>query len=314
MNTSGKKIMSDPEELLEDFLEGYEDLPQEEALELLDGVGVDVETIEFLNGPVWVFSYDGERYVADIDDDMVSVSSLVNWLDNALQHSDDYVEFDEGLSTFWTDPGDPPVLYHATDEENVESILREGLYPEAETRGPANKWVGAAVYTSMDSERIHIYGDHMFAIDTAGMKRDGLHYRLAMEPGIVDYEQMQAIAHAVGEDEYPIDAPDDVEDYETIVIFGHIPPEYLSLVSGESLSQNPGVKLKSRGRDFHGMRKYSAMIGKRKRIADVSYAQVPGRGYMAWRAWMPGTGKMVFASTLNKMQKMLQELVDQGEF
>jgi len=225
--------MSDEtEELLDEFLDGMETLPVSEALELLDEFGVEVERVDFLNGPVWVFSHEGERYVADVNEELdeVYVSSLESWLYNALAHSEDYVEFDEGLSDFWTAPGDPPTLYHATDEEHVDDILQDGLMPASETRGSANRWVGAAVYASMDPDRIGAYGDIFFAIDTAGMKRDGLHYPLAMEPGIVDYEQMQAIAYAVGAEDYDIDMPDSSEDYETVVVFGPIPAKYLSLL------------------------------------------------------------------------------------
>lgn len=226
-------MSNDIEELFEDFLDGLEDLPKAEARALLYEFGVEVESIEFLNGTVWVFSYDGARYVADVNDDTdeVSVSSLESWLDAAIVYAEDYVEFDEGLSDFWTDPGDPPTLYHATDEENVDDILQEGLGPASKTRGLVNRWVEAAVYTSLDPERIDVYGNQIFAIDTAGMKRDGLHHQLSMEPGIVDYEQMQAIARAVGAGEdYDIDMPDSSEDYETVVVFGHIPAKYLTLL------------------------------------------------------------------------------------
>lgn len=229
---------TDPEELeyqLEEFLQG-DILTRAEVKALFAHFNIPTERVEFPQGPVvWVFEHDEGRYVIDLDEnsDELWASTMDSWLDGALDSAGDYVEYDDGLATFWDGSGNPPLVYHATDEDNVESILAHGLNPDSRTRGSANRWVGAAVYTSFDPYRISAYGDTVLVIDTAAMKRDGVHPRLDIEPSIRDYEEMTSVAYAVGAEDYPIDMADDSEDYDTLVMFGWIPPQYIRVLASD---------------------------------------------------------------------------------
>jgi hypothetical protein len=230
----------DPEELeymFEEFLQG-DMLTRAELQATFTHFGITPERVEFSQGPVvLVFEYEGRRYVVDLDentDEIWGASTVDSWLDNVLMDAGDYVEYDDGLGTFWTGAGSPPPVYHATDEDNVESILAHGLKPESQTRGLANRWVGVAVYASFDPYRIDAYGDTVLVIDTAAMKRDGVHPALDIEPSVREYEESTAIAYAVGAEDYPIDMADESEDYETVVMFGHIPPQYIRVLASDA--------------------------------------------------------------------------------
>lgn len=230
----------DPEELeyaFEEFLQG-DLLTRAELKECFTHFGISPERVKFPMGPVvWVFEHEGERYVTDVNeslpedaDDIWGASTVESWLEGVLDSADNYVEYDDGLGTFWEGSGDGPKLYHATNEDNVESILASGLAMESKTRGLANRWVGAAVYTSFDPYRIDAYGGVVLEIDTGAMRRDGVHPPLAVEPSVREYEEAIAVAHAVGAEDYSPDMADDSEDYETVVIFGAIPPQYIRVL------------------------------------------------------------------------------------
>ena len=227
---------TDPEDLeymFEEFLQG-DMLTRAELQEVFTHFGIAAERVEFPQGPVvLVFEHAGERYVIDLDEDTDEIwgaSTVESWLDGVLDHAGDYVEYDDGLGTFWEDSGDGPKLYHATDADNVESILASGLATASETRGLANRWVGAAVYTSFDPYRIDAYGDTVLEIDTNAMRRDGVHPPLDIEPSVREYEEATSVAYAVGAEDYLIDMADDSEDYDTVVIFGAIPPQYIRVL------------------------------------------------------------------------------------
>jgi hypothetical protein len=226
------------EELLDEFLGGYEDIDGRTVNELLEMLPDRIEAgeqVNFENGPVWTLTVDGDRYVLEKGDDgFVSAQSAESWLDSALDDASMYVTYDNQLETFWDPEGRPPPLFHATDEDNVEEILAEGLEARDETRGTANRGTGAAVFTSFNPDAIAIYGDTILKIDTVAMRRDGFHPELDVEAGIRDYEEMTAIRYAIGldEDDYVIDMPDSSEDYDTVVVFSSIPAKYISVWEG----------------------------------------------------------------------------------
>jgi hypothetical protein len=129
----------------------------------------------------------------------------------------------------------PGKVYHATAEENVEGILKDGLEPRAQTRGMTNRSVGDAVYTTMneDSARSGTYGDAVFEIDCAAMKRDKVLPAAEQEPAAFEYEARGAVANALGMDDFEQDGSGDgADDPDTVVLRGNIPAKYLKLIEG----------------------------------------------------------------------------------
>jgi hypothetical protein len=126
----------------------------------------------------------------------------------------------------------PPTLYHATDSDNVEDIMRDGLEARADTRGRTNTSVGEAVFTSDSLEEAELghYGDAIIAINTRQMLADGLRVFFAQEPPIVEHEARGAAASALGLDiEIPFESSDGISP-GTVILFveaGVILPKYL---------------------------------------------------------------------------------------
>lgn len=132
---------------------------------------------------------------------------------------------------FWDGISQPP-LYHATTEENAEAIAVEGIAGANETRGLSNRGVGAAVFTtsSLDEAEDGMYGDAVFRIDMAAMKRDGLTPELSLEPAIEEEEWRAALASKLGSYDFSWDVEQGISPY-TIIVHGHIPAKYLQRVS-----------------------------------------------------------------------------------
>lgn len=126
----------------------------------------------------------------------------------------------------------PSALYHATPDENVESIEKNGLGPHDKTRGLSNRGVGLAVFTTSHYEYLQdgYYGDNIFVIDTKKMKAAGFTPYVSKEPPIVEDEYRQILARKIGLDEYYGDVESGIDE-NTVIIYDHIPPEYLELIS-----------------------------------------------------------------------------------
>jgi hypothetical protein len=131
---------------------------------------------------------------------------------------------------FW---GSPAILYHGTTA--LSAVLKQGLGPMSKTRGLSNRWVGAAVFTSLSDEAAasYRYGPDggLLAIDTRAMKRDGVQPRVAQEPEVLEQELMSAIAWRLGIEDYAIEYGDSGIDPDTVIVYGKIPAKYLKDVS-----------------------------------------------------------------------------------
>lgn len=146
------------------------------------------------------------------------------WLEYA--EPEEYINFKSPIETFWEDGG---VVYHATPRENLESIKKYGLKPMCKTRGLANRNIGCAVFCSTNIESISSYGDLIFEIDISKMYKDGITYEISMETGLEENEMKAALAHKIGLD-IEFEKEDSSLDEETIIIYGNIPPKYLTVV------------------------------------------------------------------------------------
>lgn len=125
----------------------------------------------------------------------------------------------------------PRALYHNTQTENVESILKNGLNMMDKSRGLTNRSVGSSVFTSMNNEEYALgeYGDAQFSIDMAAMKKDGYTPYVGLEPNIVEGDARGALANLVGLDDYEVYYENDGTSPETVIVYGPIDPKYLTL-------------------------------------------------------------------------------------
>lgn len=223
------------EEVLEWYLDGDSDV-NEHIVPLLDAnkipwdvytfpTGKKVMTIQTNDG-FWVIEQDkdGIRYWQEPED----------WISDAFDHIENYYPETDFSSEFWDGVGRGSVLYHATPDENVESILTSGLEAREETRGLSNRNMGPAVFTISGENTDDIaaalesYGTSIIAIDVGAMKADGYMPTVDQETPVAEGEMKRALAAAIGWDDY---SPDEESDYmpDTIAIYGDIPPKYLSL-------------------------------------------------------------------------------------
>jgi hypothetical protein len=131
--------------------------------------------------------------------------------------------------TFWEWPA---LLYHATQDDNVEAIQAEGIGAMNKTRGLTNRGIGSAVFTSSEPEELAhgSYGDNIFQIDTGAMKADGYTPRVSQEPDVEEYEWRRRLLHKVGADRVAdyLELSSDMSP-STVIVHGAIPAKYLTL-------------------------------------------------------------------------------------
>lgn len=180
---------------------------------------------EEVNGD-YVYAEDGDYYIVR-GREVVPVNKLIENPSNYHAEFPEYANLDQKLSSdFWKYP---ETLYHATDCDNIDGILKEGLH-SSRGSGISNRGV-FGVFTSTEADGyIDSYWDCKVAIDTRSMKRDGNSFVVEREPEIFDYILSQAISHRYG-----INVEREPEggggmDYNTWIVNGNVPPKYISRV------------------------------------------------------------------------------------
>ena len=133
---------------------------------------------------------------------------------------------------FWNDP--PHELYHGTDPEFVDNILKEGLEARCETRGIGNRGMGCAVFTSPSVEMTQSYGNQKgqsatIVIHVDKMKAAGYMPEVSQEEGFDRKESLEAIAHKIGLEEFYHEMSDNSLAEDTVAFYDSIPPQFLSL-------------------------------------------------------------------------------------
>jgi hypothetical protein len=145
-------------------------------------------------------------------------------------------DFEEEVNTkFWQRP---MILYHATKDDNVQSILNRGLLAKNDTRGIYNRFIHSAIFTVSDINLLtdnNFYGENIFSINTIQMKKNGFMPHVSIEPSFLDLRKKSYIAAKIGFDEYDGDFIGDSGEWEETFIFHtSIPKEYLTLIGGDN--------------------------------------------------------------------------------
>ena len=186
--------------------------------------GKEVETIE-VGGDLW------------IDEPGPPLSywkDAAEWLEDASGRPEEFYGERDESAEFWDGVGAGSRLYHATDEDNVESILKDGLEARSDTRGLYNRGIGPAVFAvtgeSVDDVGtvLGAYGDAVLRIDVGAMKADGYMPEATGETPLLEAEARESLAHGVGWDDYEADSSGEYVE-GTVAILGDVPAKYLSL-------------------------------------------------------------------------------------
>lgn len=215
--------------------DGYE-MSMDEVCALLDSQRVSYKRVKWDNGDecLAINQPTEDRYRSDItvwdgssltpgDDFIWGLSDMELWsLVGKRTEKPDFWSKDN-----WNFPG---ICYHSTEPENLESIQKYGLTQQNKTRGLTNRGTGAAVFCCTDPHHTEFYGKLRFQIDLSAMRADGYMPKVETEEPVQEAEMQSAVAHALGIDNfYPESLDGDGISEETLVIFGDIPPKYLSV-------------------------------------------------------------------------------------
>ncbi len=184
------------------------------------------KVLVFEYGTLWVVE-PGNSYWREPDE----------WLEDAHERPEEFYGERDESAEFWEGVGPGFYLYHATLDEYVQPILQNGLEARNVIRGLDNRGMGAAVFTVSDSNIddlsavLDSYGSSIIRIDVGAMKADGYMPQIGGETPIEEAEMKGSLAHGIGYDDYE-PYGDVSSDYmnDTIVIYGDIPPKYLSVL------------------------------------------------------------------------------------
>ena len=220
------KNHSDPSNFKEelDDVNDYNDL-----IKLLKDYRIQYEEIKFPQTAIIKVKINDDEYIID-DFEYPSLEEANSWIWVIANRGqvDDYIPSQDFSNTFWDDVTNGSAVYHATTEENWELIETRGLLASDKTRGVANRHTGSSVFTSENPDDIDSYGDVVLSIDLGSMKKDGYMPPVSREEPIEEAEQLKHLAHKIGLLDFEPDIEQGISP-STIVIFGNIPPKYLSV-------------------------------------------------------------------------------------
>jgi hypothetical protein len=219
------------------YNDSFKDLMEEvnseqELVNIFRHFKISYEKVMFKNND-WVYSYQiGKEYF--VIDSGFYIKNAYDWIRDIVNSSEifDIIDYTDFNKNFWDEVYDGYVLYHATTDENWESIKNNGLEPRDQTRGISNRDMGSAVFTSDNYESLSAYGDIIIQIDVGQMKKDGYMPTAVQESPVEEAEIERSLAWRLGIRDYEpeIDSSDGIWE-DTIAFYGHIPAKYLKLVS-----------------------------------------------------------------------------------
>lgn len=245
----------------------------------------DVDGVEVPGGVIHVGERDGQLVVWD--EEIGEPVEATTWVNR--QDPDRWLGEWDYAADFWEHG--PKELFHATDPENVEAILRDGLQARNETRGMANQSVGGGVFTSPNPSTLEHYGEGRIRIDVEKMRQDGVDIGVTGEPPMVEAQRRGALAWDLGIDSY--DARDRHPDLdpETAIFEGDIPPEYLGQASPSEWGDAAQRAERTRAERSEAIERRMAAEGMDSRIGQASpddlrieTAEPPGDGTFALTA------------------------------
>lgn len=170
---------------------------------------------------------DWDRGTIQDPEDPETEETFDDFLNNMSWHHrpQDFAPYPDPHEDFWRQP---QVVYHGTDEENIPTIMQEGLQPRNKTRGIQNRGIGAAIFTSPDASTAQYHYGPTLAIDAPRMKADGYMPQVGSD-GFDDAWHRESIAAQL-EHEWHDEGNYGGEDPSTVVFHEPIPAQYLTRV------------------------------------------------------------------------------------
>lgn len=229
-------------EVLEEILEDMHSYV--EILNALKKFGFNYEEIDLKEHKIITVSFPGswsQNSVYVIDDfEDPDLTHVRDWVSNVTNYGRiyNYVDVPDFNQEYWDGVTNGAFVYHATQQENKEKILKDGISKMDKSRGINNRFTGSAVFTSDNPDDISSYGTVIFRIDVGAMKNDGYMPVVQMEGPLQDAVEERNLAARLGDTEYdPVQSYESEGLYETtIVFFGNIPPKYLSIYEERELT------------------------------------------------------------------------------
>lgn len=222
-----EKSNVDLAEKLEYDVHNYQDL-----INTLNTFKIPWKRVDFPDAdPIIKLEYNGKHYLID-SFEYPELKNPREWIWNIFDHNlDNYVLSQDFNKIFWDEVSNGSFVYHATTEENKDSILKNGLLITDKTRGINNKYTGNAVFTSDNPDDISSYGNVIFAINLGKMKAEGYMPQVSKEEPIQTSEQRSTLAYLVGADD--MDLSDEYASEgiygSTVIFYDNIPPKYLRI-------------------------------------------------------------------------------------
>lgn len=162
-----------------------------------------------------------ETYYSDIE------TFIYNLSDDDILEMYDY-DFEKWSEDFWNSISSDYEVYHATTEENWETIKDEGIEASNKTRGISNRNTGSAVFVTTNPDELMqgFYGDVHIDIRLGKMKEDGYTPMVSEEKPWVVAELKRSLGAVFDIEIEDLDSSDGISP-DTLVIFGDIPPKYI---------------------------------------------------------------------------------------
>jgi len=202
------------------FLNAYQNIYDMKQVQLNEATMLNVVK---LGRNVFIVTLDGFPEIKNASD---WIYELGEWeLDELVAPKDFNAEF-------WDGVGPGYYLYHATSNDNLESIQQNGLNASDKTRGISNRDMGNAVFTAPQPETIDSYGDTVLKIDVGAMKAAGYMPEVSQESPFGQETQRSTLAYKLGIDDWiggEYGSEGLAED--TVAFFDNIPPQFLSVYS-----------------------------------------------------------------------------------
>jgi len=229
------------------FVANYDEIPSYEALVKLSQLehsknpNIHFKRIDFPEETIYS-SWEGDDYrkinhflYVPSGEDGYERIGAAKWLDKVISygHESEYTlsDPDEQFNKeFWERPVN---LLHGTND--LQGVLSVGILPKNDTRGMTNTGVGAAVFATTEESvaQSYNYGGSggIVVIDTNAMKTDGYMPRVSQEPDVVEYDMKMSLAHTLGIEDMHFDVEEGI-DPNTVIIYGKVPPKYVSQYNG----------------------------------------------------------------------------------
>jgi hypothetical protein len=209
-------INSDPIEFLK------ENMPD---ISELNSIGINFNK---LDDQLVYFEYNDQIYIYDEFDAYIAQEWINNLSPNKLEGLMGETKYPSFNDIFWKNP---EILYHGTYNILLDNILKDGLTMRNESRGVTNRGTPSAIFTTTNENGTDGYGNIILKIDTSKMKANGYTPYVEQESPITEKNLRERLAHKIGLNDFYAhdDYSSDGIGEETVVIFGNIPPQYISL-------------------------------------------------------------------------------------